>query len=96
MFKVLFDCVLVRVDEPDETLSSGGIVLTNAKSETTLTEGVVVSVGEGKRTEQGALIKPTVSDGDTVLFNKSKIVDTHTIDGKEHLIIRESNIVAIV
>lgn len=95
MINVLFDCVLLKEIE-EEKVSNGGIVLANTNPESTLTNAEVVSVGEGKRTEKGVLISPTVKEGDKVLFNQSKIVDSHTIDGVKYLIIREQHIVAIV
>ena len=94
MIDVLFDCVLLKEIE-EEKMSSGGIVMTT-NTESTLTKAEVIKVGDGKTTEKGVLIKPVVSVGQTVLFNKGKIVDSHTIDGVKYLIVRENNIVAVV
>lgn len=95
MIEVLFDCVLLKEVE-EEKVSSGGIVMAGNNTESTLTKGEVVKVGEGRTTDKGVIIKPVVSVGDNVLFNKNKIIDSHTIDGVKYLIIREKEIVGIV
>lgn len=94
--KVLFDCVLIKEENVEESKSTGGIVLQNTNPESTLTKGEVVDVGGGKHTEHGVLIQPSVTQGENVLYNRNSIVDSHTIDGVEYVIIREENIVAIV
>lgn len=96
MIDVLFDCVLIKPKDDEDAVSSGGIVLSHGNPESSLTEGEVINVGQGKRTSTGSIITPSVTQGDKVLFNKSKIIDLHTIDDVEYYIIREENIVAII
>lgn len=95
MIEVLFDCVLLKEVE-EEKVSSGGIVMAGTDSESTLTKAEVIKVGEGRTTDKGVTIKPMVSVGDKVLFNKNKIIDMHTIDSVKYLIIREKEIVGVV
>ncbi|WP_414511943.1 co-chaperone GroES [Synechococcus sp. F70.1] len=58
-------------------------------------QGEVVAVGKGKLTEDGKLIPLQVKVGDQVLFGKYAGTEV-TIDGEEYLIMRESDIYAII
>ncbi|PCR99754.1 co-chaperone GroES [Lactococcus fujiensis] len=93
MLKPLEDRVVLRVKQEEEK-SIGGIVLASAAQEKPQT-AEVVAVGPGKTTHQGTLIAPTVKPGDTVIFEKfaGTVVKT---DGEDFLIIRESDLLAIV
>ena len=86
--------VLVR-RQPKETTSTGGIVLPGAGEETN--RGEVVATGPGVRLENGEMDTVSLSVGDKVLFggyhgdsNKVKI------DGVEHVLMSESDILAII
>ncbi len=58
-------------------------------------KGEVVSAGPGKLDEDGKRVKMTVKKGDTVLFAKYAGTEI-SIDGDEHLVMREDDILAIV
>ena len=88
----LHDRILVkRVDE--ETKTKGGIIIPDTAKEKPQ-EGKVVAVGKGKVTEDGKLQPLDVKKGDRVLFNKYSGTEVN-VDGEEHLIIREEDVLAI-
>lgn len=89
----LHDRVLVvRTEEEEET--SGGIIIPDSAKEKPQ-EGKVIAVGAGKLDEDGKRISLDVKKGDRVLFGKYSGNEI-MIDGVEHLIMREDDILAIV
>ena len=89
----LHDRVLViRIEEEEKT--SGGIIIPDSAKEKPQ-EGKVVAVGAGKLDEDGKRISLDVKKGDRVLFGKYSGNEI-MIDGVEHLIMREDDILAIV
>jgi chaperonin GroES len=89
----LADKVIVQRLEA-ESVTSGGIVLPDSAKEKPQ-RGKVVSVGKGKVLEDGSLSKMQVKKGDSVLFVSYAVTEVK-IDGKEYLIMSESDIMAIV
>ena len=91
--KPLNDRVLVlRVESEEKT--SGGIIIPDAAKEKPQ-EGKVIAAGPGKLNDKGERIPLGVKEGDTVLFGKYSGSEI-TIDGVEHSIMREDEILAIV
>jgi len=91
--KPLNDRVLVlRIEEEQKT--SGGIVIPDTAKEKPQ-EGKVVAVGPGKFDENGKRMPIEVKKNDRVLFGKYAGNEIK-IDGVEHLIMREDDIIAIV
>ena len=89
----LHDRILVkRVEE--EKKSKGGIIIPDTAAEKPQ-EGRVVAVGNGKVLEDGTTRALEVSKGDRVLLGKYSGSEV-TIDGEEHLIIREDDVLAIL
>jgi chaperonin GroES len=89
----LSDRVLIlRLDEDEKT--SGGIIIPDTAKEKPQ-EGKVVAVGSGKFDENGKRIPMVVKKNDRVLFNKFGGTDIN-IDGVEHLIMREDDILGIL
>ena len=89
----LNDRVLVlRIEEEEKT--SGGIVIPDSAKEKQM-EGKVIGVGPGKYDENGKFIPMEVKKNDRVLFGKYAGNEIK-IDGVEHLIMREDDILAIV
>ncbi len=89
----LNDRVLVlRIEEEEKT--SGGIVIPDTAKEKQM-EGKVVAVGPGKVDDKGKRIPMEVKINDRVLFGKYAGNEIK-IDGVEHLIMREDDILAIV
>ncbi len=89
----LNDRVLVlRIDEEEKT--SGGIIIPDTAKEKPQ-EGKVVAVGPGKLDDDGKRIPLEVKKNDRVLFGKYSGTDTK-IDGVEHLIMGEDDILGII
>ena len=91
--KPLHDRVLVeRVDQEDRT--KGGIIIPDTAQEKPM-EGKVISVGGGARNENGQVVALDVKKGDRILFGKWSGTEVK-IDGKELLIMKESDIMGII
>jgi len=90
--KPLADRVLIRALEPQE-VKKGGIIIPDTAKEKPQ-EGEVIEAGPG-RTEDGKLVPMEVKKGDRVLYGKYSGTEV-SIDGEEYLIMRESDILAIV
>ena len=89
----LHDRVIVkRVEEEEKT--KGGIIIPDTAKEKPI-EGKVVAVGKGKLLENGKQQPLEVKKGNKILFGKYAGTEIN-IDGKEHLIMREDDIIAIV
>ncbi|MQW22838.1 MULTISPECIES: co-chaperone GroES [unclassified Lactococcus] len=93
MLKPLEDRVVLRVKQEEEK-TIGGIVLASAAQEKPQT-AEVVAVGPGKTNNHGNRVEPTVQVGDIVIFEKFAGTGVK-IDGEELLIIKESDLLAIV
>jgi len=92
-FKPLGDRVLVKRLE-NETTTSGGIIIPETAKEKPQ-RGKIVSLGEGKRTDDGKLIAPRVKEGQQVLFGKYSGTEVK-IDSEEYIIMREDDILGII
>lgn len=91
--KPLGNRVVVEPLEQEE-VTPGGIVLPETAKEKPQ-QGVVLSVGPGDRDEKGQRIPMDVAVGDKVLFAKYSGTEVK-VDGKKLLILRESDILAII
>ena len=89
----LADKVLVQRLEA-ETKTAGGIVLPDTAKEKPQ-KGKIINVGEGKLLDDGTVRKVQVKKGDIVLFTSYAGTDIK-IEGKEYLIMDESDIMAII
>ena len=91
--KPLHDRVLVeRVKSEDKT--KGGIIIPDTAQEKPM-EGKVLAVGGGARNENGQIVALDVKKGDRILFGKWSGTEVK-IDGKELLIMKESDIMGII
>ena len=89
----LNDRILVlRIEEEQKT--AGGIIIPDTAKEKPQ-EGKIVAVGPGKRNEDGKRIPLEVKEGEHILFSKYASTEIK-IDGVEHLIMREDDILAII
>ena len=84
--------VVKRIDS--ETVSPGGIVIPGTVQEKPA-EGIVTAVGNGKVLDNGTVKALDVKVGDRVLFGKYGGVEVK-IEGVEHLILREEEIVGVL
>ena len=92
-FTPVHDKVLVKRTEEEEK-SAGGIVLPGSATEKP-SQGEVVAVGPGKKTENGDVSPVGVAVGDTVIFGQYGGNEIK-IDGDEYLILSESDIFGVV
>ncbi len=92
-FRPLHDRVLIRRTDSEE-LTAGGVIIPDTAQEKPM-EGEVAAVGPGARDAEGKLVPMEVKAGDRVLFGKYAGTDVK-IDGEDLLIVKESDIFAIV
>jgi chaperonin GroES len=89
----LADRVIVkRIEEEEKT--KGGIIIPDSAKEKPQ-EGKIIAVGKGKMLEDGKVIPLDVKVGDRILFGKYSGNEIK-IDGEEHLIMREEDILGII
>ena len=91
--KPLNDRVLVKRIEVEEKTAGGIYIPDSAKEKPS--KGEIVAAGPGKLDDAGKRIEMAVKNGDSVLFAKYAGMEI-TIEGVEHLVMREEDILAIV
>ena len=89
--KPLGDRVLVQKPDQVEEKRSG-ILLPSSTNKDGANVGVVLAVGEGRKTDNGTLIVPAVSVGQKVIFSWGERVE---VDGKEYHIVSESGLLGV-
>ena len=92
MLKPLGDRVVVEPQKQEQVTASGIVLPEQAKEKPV--QGKIIAVGRGK-IENGKTIPLDVNVGDTVYYNKYAGTEVK-IDGKEYLIMRESDILAVL
>lgn len=89
----LHDRIIVkRLEEEEKT--KGGIIIPDTAKEKPM-EGKVIAVGKGKVLDDGKLQPLDVKAGDRVLFGKYSGTEVK-IEGEEHLIMREDDILGVI
>ena len=91
--KPLADRVLVKPSPAEEKTASGIIIPDTAKEKPM--QGEIVAVGKGRTSDDGKLLPLELKVGDKVLYGKYSGTEV-TIDGNEYLIMKESDIYAIL
>jgi chaperonin GroES len=91
--KPLADRVVVKPLE-DEDKTPGGIILPDTAKEKPM-KGEIISAGPGSLNEKGERVKLEVKKGDVVIYGKFSGTD-FKMDNLDYLILRESDILAIV
>jgi len=89
----LGDRVLIEIPSREEK-TKGGLFLPDTAKEKPI-EGTVVAIGTGKVSDEGKVTALTVKVGEKVLYGKYSGTEV-TVEGEEYLIMRESDIFAIV
>lgn len=89
----LHDRVLLKRDNEEERTAGGLYIPDTAKERANRAK--VVAVGKGRTLADGTVVPLKVKAGDTVLFGKYAGNDI-TLDGQEHLIMREEDIIAVL
>ena len=91
--KPLADRVVIKPVEENEQMRGGLYIPDTAKEKPQ--QGEVIAVGPGKVSDEGKRIDPEVKVGDKVLYGKYSGTEV-TVDGEQYLILRESDVLAIV
>jgi chaperonin GroES len=91
--KPLGDRVFVKVSEAEEKTAGGIILPDNAKEKPQV--GEIVSVGPGKRNDDGSRTEPDVKIGDKVLYSKYAGTDVK-LGGDDYVLLTEKDILAVV
>ena len=91
--KPLGDRILIKPLEAEDK-TKGGIILPDTAKEKPQ-EGKVIAVGKGKMLESGKIEPSEVKPGDKVLYGKYSGTEIK-INGEEHLIVREEDVLAII
>ena len=91
--KPLADRVVIK-PSPAEEKTKGGIILPDTAKEKPVV-GEVVAAGPGRRGDDGKLVPMELKVGDKVLYGKYSGTEV-TLDGEEYLIMRETDIFAVV
>ncbi|WP_413376324.1 co-chaperone GroES [Alkalihalobacillus sp. 1P02AB] len=93
MLKPLGDRIVIEQVETEEKTASGIVLPDSAKEKPQ--EGKVVAVGAGRVADNGERIALEVKEGDKIIFSKYAGTELK-YDGKEYLILRESDILAVI
>ena len=93
MLKPLGDRVVIELVEAEEKTASGIVLPDSAKEKPQ--EGKVVAVGTGRVLENGERVALEVKEGDRIIFSKYAGTEVK-YEGNEYLILRESDILAII
>jgi len=91
--KPLADRIVVRPLEAQEKSAGGIYIPDNAKEKPQ--KGEVAAVGPGKTADNGAKIEMTLKKGDKILYGKYSGTEV-SIDGEDFLIMKESDVLAVV
>ena len=91
--KPMEDRILLKPMEAEQKTAGGIIIPDNAKEKPQ--KGEVIAVGPGKINDKGQKIEMTLKKGDKVLYGKYSGTEI-TVDGQEYLIVRESDVLAII
>lgn len=91
--KPLGERVIIKVLESEEKTKSGIVLPDTAKEKPQM--GKVLAVGNGKLMDNGQRVTPDVKEGDKVLFAKYAGTEVK-LDGEEYMVLKESDILAIV
>ncbi|MFH1686764.1 MAG: co-chaperone GroES [bacterium] len=91
--KPLHDRVVVKPLEAEQ-IKKGGIIIPDTAKEKPM-EGEIIEVGSGRMTDEGKIVAMEVKKGDRVLYGKYSGTEV-SISGDEYLIMRESDIFAII
>ncbi|MFN3198080.1 MAG: co-chaperone GroES [Bradymonadia bacterium] len=89
----LYDRIIVKRVEAEEK-TKGGLIIPDTAKEKPI-EGEIIAVGNGKVLDDGSVRSLEVQKGDRILFGKYSGTEIK-LDGEEHLILREDEVLAVV
>ena len=93
MIRPLYDRIIVKRTEEQESVRNGIIIPDSAKEKPQ--EGDVIAIGRGKRLEDGQLAPLDVKVGDRILFGKYSGSETK-VEGTEYIIMREDDVLGVL
>ncbi|KHE71410.1 co-chaperone GroES [Halobacillus sp. BBL2006] len=93
MLKPLGDRIVIELVEEEQTTASGIVLPDSAKEKPQ--EGKVVAVGTGRITDNGEKVALEVAQGDRVIYSKFAGTEVK-FEGNEYLILRESDVLAVI
>jgi chaperonin GroES len=93
LLKPLGDRVVIELVQSEEKTASGIVLPDTAKEKPQ--EGKVVAVGTGRVLDSGERVAPEINVGDRIIFSKYAGTEVK-YEGKEYLILRESDILAVI
>ncbi|MFC0274531.1 co-chaperone GroES [Metabacillus herbersteinensis] len=93
MLKPLGDRVVIELVQSEEKTASGIVLPDSAKEKPS--EGKVISVGTGRVLDSGEKVALEVAEGDSIIFSKYAGTEVK-FEGNEYLILRESDILAVI
>ncbi|MGA7412511.1 MAG: co-chaperone GroES [Bryobacteraceae bacterium] len=93
MIRPLYDRIIVKRTEEQESVRNGIIIPDSAKEKPQ--EGDVIAIGRGKRLDDGQLAPLDVKVGDHILFGKYSGSETK-VEGTEYIIMREDDVLAVL
>ncbi|SEA92253.1 chaperonin GroES [Thalassobacillus cyri] len=93
MLKPLGDRIVIEIVKQEEKTASGIVLPDSAKEKPQ--EGKVVAVGTGRVTDNGEKVALEVAQGDHVIYSKFAGTEVK-YEGKEYLVIRESDVLAVI
>jgi chaperonin GroES len=91
--KPLADRILIKAFDEEEAIQGGIIIPDTAKEKPQ--KGEVISVGPGRLTDKGERLPMEVKKGDKVLYGKYSGSEV-TIDSEKYIILRESDVLAVL
>tara|TARA_Y100001963_G_scaffold100531_1_gene138357 strand:- start:377 stop:682 length:306 start_codon:yes stop_codon:yes gene_type:complete len=95
--KPVNDKIVVKpINEKEDNITEGGIILPDTVQDGALVEGKVVAVGEGMYSANGTLIPVICEVDDTILYNKNAHKAEHTIDGETYILMSVNEVMSIV
>ena len=89
----LSDRLVVKALEETEEMRGGLYIPDTAKEKPQ--QGTVLAVGPGRITDEGAKLPMDIKEGDTILYGKYSGTEV-TVDGTDYLIVRESDVLAVL
>jgi chaperonin GroES len=93
MIQPLADRVVIKALDEAEQMRGGLYIPDTAKEKPQ--QGEIVAIGPGKMSDEGTRIAPEVQVGDKVLYGKYSGTEV-TVEGEEYLILRESDVLAVI
>ena len=86
----------IEMKQKEEKTNAGLIIINEGTVQSLRTDmATVIAIGEGRVLNNGQILKPTVKEGDKVLYNKFAGTEINA-DGEKYLILKETDILAIV